>query len=119
MTHETGRIGRVDCTTADCQGQAERYVSCEDEGFYPYCRDCAATLLSGGETDSGAVDDPVVAERDLYRAAIREAMDIMGNSTDRELGEGGIARKAYARLYHAYFSIPADTYRAAFPRERS
>lgn len=55
--------------------------------------------------------DAVREERDRYRAAIREAMDTMAPCTDAELGEGGVARKAYADLYYAYFSIPADSYR--------
>jgi hypothetical protein len=64
---------RVPCTTAGCRNRAERYVSCENEGLFPYCGECAAILISGGESEHGAVDDPVVAERDRLAEALREA----------------------------------------------
>lgn len=66
------------CETADCKGRAERYVSCEGEGAYAYCRDCADLLMRHGETDNGPVDDPVVIERDRYREAIQTAMRHLG-----------------------------------------
>lgn len=46
------------------------------------------------------------SERDLYRQVIRAALDTM-NATDDELGRGGVARRAYADLWHAYHAIPA------------
>jgi hypothetical protein len=62
---------RVPCTTMDCRGPAERYVTVEDQGAWPYCRDCADTLLRGGhEEDRGPVDDPVIEERDAYRVLL-------------------------------------------------
>jgi len=42
----------------------------------------------------------------VFRAAIREALDVMGSATDTELGQGGIARRAYGLLHHAYFGTP-------------
>jgi hypothetical protein len=61
---------RVPCTTMDCHGPAERFVTVEDQGAFVYCRDCAEALLRGGEEDRGPVDDPVVAERDHYRTLL-------------------------------------------------
>jgi hypothetical protein len=49
------------CQSADChycRTPAVRYVSCEGEGSYPYCRECADVLIRVGEIDRGPVIDP-------------------------------------------------------------
>lgn len=62
------------CESIDCQRRATVYLTCEGDGSYPYCDDCAEVLLRSGETDLGPVDDPVVAERDRYQHALEEIM---------------------------------------------
>jgi hypothetical protein len=62
---------RVPCTTVDCHGTAERYVTREYEGAHPYCAECADLLIRiGWEEDRGPVEDPVVAERGAYRVLL-------------------------------------------------
>jgi len=61
----------VMCATLGHGNQrATRYVSCEGNGSYPYCDECADVLIRGGEQDGGATDDPVVAERDRLQHII-------------------------------------------------
>ena len=67
------------------------------------CREAAERVVAYIPAVSGGED-----RQEKYRAAIRDALDIMATATDRQLGEGGEARRAYARLWHAYFAIPAD-----------
>jgi hypothetical protein len=78
----------------------------------PHCEESLNCVICG--QDISSADLVAAAERDRYRAAIREAMDIMGSANDRELGEGGVARKAYALLYFEYFAIPAGIARETF-----
>lgn len=35
--------------------RAMRLVTCEGDGSFPYCGECAALLVRGGETDVGGV----------------------------------------------------------------
>lgn len=72
------REAMTECTTWGCSNRAESMVSCEGEGVFPYCRECADLLISDGEERVGAVDDPVVSERDRYREAIEKAMRHLG-----------------------------------------
>jgi hypothetical protein len=74
-TASTQQVPAVVCTTFDCGGRATRYVSCEGEGRFAYCDECADILVRGGEIDGGAVDDPVVAERDALRALVCDVAD--------------------------------------------
>jgi hypothetical protein len=52
---QPARSERVPCETADCQNRAEVYLTCEGEGAYPYCGNCAGVLRRVGEEERGAV----------------------------------------------------------------
>lgn len=65
--------------------------------------------------DSRESFDDLRAERDGYREAIKVALDLIGPSTDHDLGPGGVARKVYGYLHTVYFGAPAGV--AAEPPE--
>lgn len=74
-------------------------------------RDCLEAQDVGAADSVAATDKKSVpSDREdaaPLRAAIRKALDLMAQATDSELGEGGVARRAYTVLYSAYFRSPS------------
>lgn len=58
------------------------------------------------------------AENERYREAIKTALDTMAVANDEQMGPGGVARKAYAHLWHEYFAIPAGIKRSVASDEQ-
>lgn len=85
----------VECVTADCQNRADSSVTCEGEGAFPYCRDCAAVLLRGGES---LVSGRVFREEDvrpLWEATRRIAQAETWAEARDALSQLGVAFDAF------------------------
>lgn len=65
------------------------------------CANCSCSCGAGAEVRRLRV------ENERYRETIKTALDTMATSNDMQLGPGGVARQAYAHLWHEYFAIPA------------
>lgn len=75
-----GADPHVACSTDSCPQPAERYVTCEGEGPYPYCARCAEVLTGphSREDDMGPVADPVAELADRLHTTLRQIAELDG-----------------------------------------
>jgi hypothetical protein len=71
----------------------------------PQPRSCDPVIPSSRPSPTTEGERGAGSEVKRLRDAISDALETL-NATDRELGEGGVARRAYADLYHALFADP-------------